>query len=183
MSKIVIFNGSPNKEGNTRTISKALAEEAAKEEHEVITYNIPDMNFSGCKACNNCYKIEDKPCIMDDDFNTVAEDIINADIIVYSMPVYFYTIPGEIKNMIDKMHAFMMARIDLSGKKLALISACALDDETVFEGMQIAVEKIAKHMGWELIGEVLVPGIGGLNSKTLEETNAIQEAKNLVNKF
>ena len=77
------------------------------------------MNVSGCRACDTCYKTG-KACSFDDDFNVMAPDILNADGIVFTMPVYWYTMPSQIKAVLDKMYSFVVGEKDISGKKCAL---------------------------------------------------------------
>ena len=75
------------------------------------------MNVGGCRACETCFK-SGKACSFDDDFNTIAPHILEADDIVFAMPVYWYSIPGQIKNVIDKIYSFCVAGKDVAGKRL-----------------------------------------------------------------
>ena len=60
------------------------------------------MNIGGCRACETCFKTG-KACSFNDDFNTIAPAIQEADAVVVSTPVYWYSIPSQIKAVIDKL--------------------------------------------------------------------------------
>ena len=116
---IVVITGSPRKNGNSFALTDAFVEAAKKKGHEVVRYDAAFMNVSGCRACDTCYKTG-KACSFDDDFNVMAPDILNADGIVFTMPVYWYTMPSQIKAVLDKMYSFVVGEKDISGKKCAL---------------------------------------------------------------
>ena len=79
------------------------------------------MNIGGCRACETCFKTG-KACSFNDDFNTIAPAIQEADAVVFSTLVYWYSIPSQIKAVIDKLFSFYNAKVDLSGKECALIT-------------------------------------------------------------
>ena len=101
MTKILVINGSSRKNGNTAKLSNALITRSIQRGNQVEKYNIYDLNIGPCTACGKCYKKKTVPCIIDDDFNKIVESIKEAEVIVFSTPVYFYSIPGALKNLID----------------------------------------------------------------------------------
>ena len=58
----------------------------------------------------------------DDDFNTIAPAILEADAVVFSMPVYWYSIPAQIKGVIDRLFSFVVGGKDIAGKECAVIA-------------------------------------------------------------
>ena len=118
------------------------------------------MKIGGCHACNTCYKTG-KPCTFDDDFNKIAPAVLGADVVVFSMPTYWFSIPSNIKGVLDRMYCFLMGdkMEQASGKKAALM-ACCMDDLSCMDAIKMTFEKSFDLMGWKNIGEVLIPGVG-----------------------
>ena len=75
--------------------------------------------MGGCRACETCFSTG-KACTFDDDFNTIAPAILEADVIVFTMPVYWYSIPAQIKGVIDRIFSMVVGGKDIAGKECAL---------------------------------------------------------------
>lgn len=115
--------------------------------------------MSGCLACDTCYQ-NGKPCSVDEAFNSIADDILSADVLVFAMPVYWYTIPAQIKAVIDHLYCFCLReKEEYFGKQCALLACCEEHDLSVLDGVRIPFERTAALSKWEVIGEVLVPGV------------------------
>ena len=101
--------------------------------------------------------------------------------VVFSMPVYWYSIPAQIKAVIDKLYSFCVAGKDIAGKECMLIACCEEDDMSVLDGVRIPVERSAALMKWKMAGEVLIPGV--LNTGDIEKTDGCQQAAALAEKI
>ena len=84
--KIIVITGSPRKNGNSFAMTDAFIKEAEKKGHSVTRFDAAAMNVGGCHACETCYKTG-KACSFDDDFNVIAPAVLEADVVVFSMPV------------------------------------------------------------------------------------------------
>ena len=155
---IVVITGSPRKNGNSFAMTDSFIKAAKAKGHTVTRFDAAMMKLDGCHACETCYKTG-KPCSFDDDFNTIAEAILDADALVFTMPVYWYSIPSKIKSVIDRIYSLVVGGKDISGKECALIVCCEEDDVTVLDGVRIPMERTAALNKWKMIGEVLVPGV------------------------
>lgn len=178
--KIVVITGSPRKNGNSFAMTDAFIKAAEEKSHRVTRFDAAEMNVSGCHACETCYKT-DKACSFDDDFNLIAPAVLDADVVVFSMPVYWYSIPAQIKAVIDKLYSFCVAGKDIAGKECMLIACCEEDDMSVLDGVRIPVERSAALMKWHMAGEVLIPGV--LNTGDIEKTDGCQQAAALADKI
>lgn len=178
--KIVVITGSPRKNGNSFAMTDAFIKAAEAKGHIVTRFDAAMKNVGGCHACETCFKTE-KACSFDDDFNTIAPAILEADAVVFTMPVYWYSIPAQIKGVIDKMFSFVVAGKDIAGKQCALITCCEEDDMSVMDGVRIPIERSAALLKWNMVGEVLVPGV--LNAGDIEKTDGCKQAAALVEKF
>lgn len=180
MKKIVVITGSPRKNGNSLAMTEAFIKSAEALGHSVKRFDAAEMNVQGCRACQTCYSTGNA-CTFDDDFNTIADDILAADAIVFSMPVYWYSIPAQIKCVIDKMYSFCVAEKDYAGKECALIACCEENDMTVLDGVRIPIERTAALMQWKMAGEVLIPGV--LNEGDINKTDGKAQAAALAAKI
>ena len=175
--KIVVITGSPRKDGNSFAMTKAFIEAAEAKGHTVIRFDAAAKNVGGCHACETCYK-SGKACSFDDDFNTLAPDILDADAVVFTMPVYWYSIPAQIKGVIDKLFSLVVGGKDIAGKKCALITCCEEQDMSVMDGVRVPIERSAALLKWEMAGEVLIPGV--LNVGDIANTDGCQKAAALA---
>ena len=137
-------------------------------------------NVGGCRACEACFKTG-KACSFDDDFNAIAPILLEADAVVFTMPVYWYSIPAQIKGVIDKLFSFCVAGKDIAGKACALIACCEENDLSVLDGVRIPMERSAALLRWNMVGEVLVPGV--LNTGDIEKTDGCKRAAALAEKM
>lgn len=176
--KIVVITGSPRKNGNSFAMTDAFIKAAEAKGHTVTRFDAALKKLDGCHACETCYSTG-KACSFDDEFNTLAPAILEADVIVFTMPVYWYSIPAQIKNVIDRLFSFVVGGKDISGKECALIACCEENDMTVLDGVRIPIERSAALIKWKMAGEVLIPGV--LNTGDIEKTDGCKQAADLAN--
>lgn len=178
--KIVVITGSSRKNGNSFAMTDSFIDSAIEKGHTVTRFDAAMMKIGGCHACETCYKTG-KACSFDDDFNTIAPAVPEADAIVFTMPVYWYSIPSQIKGVIDKIYSLVIGGKDISGKECALIACCEEDDLSVLDGVRIPMERTAALNKWNMVGEVLVPGV--LNPGDIEKTDGCRQAAELADKI
>lgn len=178
--KIVVITGSPRKNGNSFAMTDAFIRAAEGKGHTVTRFDAAMKNVGGCHACETCFKTG-KACSFDDDFNVIAPAIQEADAVVFTMPVYWYSIPAQIKGVIDRLFSFCVAGKDVAGKACALITCCEEDDLSVMDGVRIPVERSAALLKWKMVGEVLIPGV--LNAGDIEKTDGCSQAAALAEKI
>ena len=175
--KIVVITGSPRKKGNSFAMTDAFIKAAEAKGHTVVRFDAAMKKVGGCRACETCYSTG-KACTFDDDFNTVAPDILEADALVFTMPLYWYSIPAQIKGVIDRIYSLVIGGKDITGKKCALIACCEEEDAAMLDGIRIPMERICALNKWEMVGEVLVPGV--LKVGDIEKTDGCQKAAALI---
>ena len=178
--KIVVITGSPRKNGNSFAMTDAFIQAAEAKGHQVTRFDAAMMNVGGCHACETCFKTG-KACSFDDGFNTIAPAILEADAVVFTMPVYWYSIPAQIKGVIDKLFSLVVGGKDIAGKECAMIVCCEEDDMSVMDGVRIPLERSAALMKWHMVGEVLVPGV--LHPGDIDKTDGCRKAAELAEKF
>ncbi len=175
--KIVVITGSPRKNGNSFAMTEAFIKAAEEKGHTVTRFDAAMKKVGGCHACETCYSTG-KACTFDDDFNTIAPAILEADAIVFTMPVYWYSIPAQIKGVIDRIFSLVVGGKDIAGKECALITCCEEEDMSVMDGVRIPMERMCDLNKWKMVGEVLIPGV--LNAGDIDKTDGCKKAAALA---
>ncbi len=176
--KIVVITGSPRKNGNSFAMTDSFIKAAEAKGHTITRFDAALKNVGGCRACETCFSTG-KACTFDDDFNTIAPAILEADVIVFTTPVYWYSIPAQIKGVIDRIFSLVVGGKDIAGKECALITCCEEEDMTVMDGVRIPIERMAALNKWKMAGEVLIPGV--LNVGDIDKTEGCKKAADLAN--
>jgi multimeric flavodoxin WrbA len=100
--KVVAFNGSPRKEGNTFQSIRMVLEELQKEGIETEIIQLGGTEIRGCRACFKCFERKDRQCIQKDALNSFVEKMIEAEGIIIGSPTYFANVSTEVKALIDR---------------------------------------------------------------------------------
>ncbi|OPX44656.1 flavodoxin family protein [Clostridium thermobutyricum] len=106
--KVVAFNGSPRKEGNTYNAIKIVAEQLEKEGIEVEIIHVGNKAVRGCLACGGCSRNKNEKCVIQtDEVNDWIQKMKEADGIILGSPVHYSAIGGTMKSFLDR--AFYVA--------------------------------------------------------------------------
>lgn len=110
--KVVAFNGSPHKEGNTFHAIKMVANELEKEGIDVEIVHVGNKDIRGCLACNGCVKNQDEKCVIKDEVNEWIQKMKQADGIIFGSPVHFASVGATMKAFLDR--AFYVTSVNKS---------------------------------------------------------------------
>ena len=117
--KVVAFNGSPRKDGNTETLIRHVLAELEKEGIETETVHVGGKSIHGCIACGKCFENKDKKCVIDKDIvNNCIEKMLEADGIILASPTYFADLTPELKALIDRAGFVSKANGELFRRKV-----------------------------------------------------------------
>jgi multimeric flavodoxin WrbA len=103
--KILLVMGSPRKEGNSATLAKQVAAGAEAGGAEVESFTLHGMNIQPCTACNACREEKSKGCVIDDDMEVLYSKLRQADALVISSPIYWFTVSAQTKLFMDRWYA------------------------------------------------------------------------------
>jgi len=110
--KVVAFNGSPKKEGNTFHGIKIVAEELEKEGIKVEIIHVGNKLIRGCLACNGCVKNQNEKCVINDEVNEWIQKMKEADGIILGSPVHYSALGATMKAFLDR--AFYVTSVNKS---------------------------------------------------------------------
>jgi len=118
--KVVAFNGSPRKDGNTTLLINHAFRELKKEGIETELVQLSERDIHGCIACYKCIDNKDQRCaVKDDAANECIEKMIKAEGIILGSPVYFSDVTPEMKALIDRAGFVHFANGGLYQNKVA----------------------------------------------------------------
>ena len=101
--KVVLFNGSPRKEGNTFHCLNIVMEELKQEGIECDYVWIGMEKLQGCTACLKCIDNDDQRCVLPNDkMNEYIQKMLDADGIIIGSPTYFSNVTTSIKALIER---------------------------------------------------------------------------------
>lgn len=101
--KVVAFNGSPKKEGNTYQALRMVGAELENAGIEFEITHVGDKAIRGCIACNQCASNKNERCVLPGDpVNDLIQKMKEADGIILASPVYYSAIAGTMKSFLDR---------------------------------------------------------------------------------
>jgi multimeric flavodoxin WrbA len=101
--KVVAFNGSARKDGNTAILVRTVFGELERAGIETELYQLAGKTIHGCKACYRCVENKDRRCAVKNDIvNDCIEKMLAADGIILASPTYFSDVTSEIKALMDR---------------------------------------------------------------------------------
>ena len=135
--KIVVLTGSPRKNGNSAYLAEQFIKGAEEKGHDVFRFDCAFKQVEPCRACNRCGM--DGPCIFNDDFQELRPHLIEADMVVFATPMYYFSISAQ------KKAAFLMTYADTAKKEA--------------EPMLVHYHTLMDYLGWTSVSEVVASGV------------------------
>lgn len=153
--KILVLTGSPRKNGNSNILADNFIKGATEAGHEVVRFDSAFKEVHPCIGCNSCGM--NGPCVFKDDFEFVRQHIVDADMIVFATPMYYFGFSAQLKAVIDRFYA-INGQIHRP-KKAALLMTYA-DNSAEKEAILVNhYNFLVKYLGWENVGQVIAPGV------------------------
>jgi multimeric flavodoxin WrbA len=149
--KVVAFNGSARKNGNTAILVNHVFRELEKEGIETELIQLAGKKIRGCIACNKCFENKDQRCsVTHDVLNSCIEKMIETDGIILASPTYFANISTELKALIDRSGMTSIANGGMFKRKVGAAVVA------VRRGGSIHAFNAINHFFF--IGQMVVPG-------------------------
>ena len=177
--KVIAFNGSPRKDGNTTILTNYVLRELEKEGIETELIQLAGKKIHGCIACYKCMENKDRRCsVKNDGLNECLEKMIPADGIILASPTYFADVTAEMKALIDRSGFVARANDHMFKRKVgaAVITARRAGSIHAFDSIN--------H--FFLISQMIIPGssywnlgFGNAKGEVEKDEEAIQVMKDL----
>ena len=171
--KVIAFNGSARKEGNTAILVRQVFAELEKEGIETELVHLAGKQIYGCKACMQCFANKNLQCIIKkDDVNEYVQKMSEADGIILASPTYFTDVSTEMKALIDRVGLVIRANDNLLKRKVgaAVVAVRRAGSIHVFDTIN--------H--FYTISEMIIPGSCYWNmgiGREIGEVNSDEEGK------
>ena len=160
MKKVIVISTSLRPGSNSHALAEQFAKgaEAAGHEVELVTLRGKEIRF--CVGCLSCQQTG--ACIFKDDVSAIMESVLNADVVCWATPIYYYEMSGQMKTLIDRMNA--MYPKDYRFRDIYLLTTAAEDEAFVPQRAESGLQ------GWidcygkcRLKGHLFCGGVGGAN--------------------
>jgi multimeric flavodoxin WrbA len=156
--KVLGILGSPRLGGNSDILldqALAGAKEAGATVEKVI---LARKKISGCLDCGKCNKAG--VCVIKDDMPAILKKILQADVIIHSVPLYFWAMTAQMKAYLDRWCAFFDENWEwhkpyapkMNGKKIGLITVCGDPDPSTSDPIVQSFKKTCEFTKMNLYG-------------------------------
>ena len=174
MKNIFVIKTSPRVGGNSDRLADEFIKGAREAGNNVDQVSLTNKDIKFCRGCLVCQQTHE--CVIKDDTEPIRKKMLEADVIVWSTPVYYFCISGQMKTMIDRSNP--LYSMDYKFRDVILLATAAEDESTTVEGTVKATQ------GWvdcfEHASLKHVVFAGGVTSKgDIEGHKALKEAYNL----
>lgn len=169
--KVLLINGSPKgKASNSLRLAEAFLEgfKASVPEAETELLELRGKRIEPCRGCFGCWSGTPGRCVIDDDMAGLLDKRIKADIVIWSFPLYFFGVPGPLKNFIDRQLPMALPfmeenadgtgsgshppRYDISGQRHVVISTCGFySAEKNYDSVCSMFDHICGKGGYETV--------------------------------
>ena len=156
--KVLVISTSLRRHSNSHALAEEFAEGAKEAGHQVELISLIGRQIEYCVGCLSCQRTGQ--CVIEDDANLIAEKMLNADVICYATPIYYYEMAGQMKTLLDRMNPLFSA--DYKFRDVYMLSTAADDGPHVSDravnGLEGWIECFAKA---ELAGSLFAGGVTG----------------------
>ena len=128
--KVLVISTSPRKGGNSETLADEFIRGAREAGNDVEKVTLYDKDIRFCKGCLVCQNTQ--RCVIHDDADTVVQNMLTADAIVFATPIYYYGMCGQMKTLLDRANPLFSA--DYRFRDIYLLAAAAEEDGHTVDG-------------------------------------------------
>lgn len=149
--KVVAFNGSARKDGNTAVMIKRVLSVLESKGFDTELVQLAGEQIQGCNACRTCHKTKNSRCVIEsDNVNAYIQKMIEADGVILGSPVYFSMMTPEMKALIDRAGYVARANSNLFKRKVgaAVVVARRAGGIPTFDALN----------NFFLINQMIIPG-------------------------
>ena len=154
---IVVLEGSPNQHGSSNMLADEFIRGAKEAGHKVTIIDAAHADIHPCTGCVHCGY--EGPCVQKDDMEQFRKEILDADMMVFVTPLYYYGMSAQLKILIDRFCAFNSS-IQRKRMKSALLAVAWNSDSWTFEALDAHYQTLVRYLNLQDMGMVLGYGCG-----------------------
>lgn len=137
MSKnILVISASLRKNSNSEALADEFLKGAKEAGHNAEKLSLAGKTINFCIGCLSCQKTH--KCVIDDDSREITEKMLNADVIVFATPVYYYSVCGQLKTLLDRANPLFAS--DYKFCDIYLLATAAEDEIETVKGTETAMQ-------------------------------------------
>jgi len=183
VKEIVVFNGSPRKDGNTTTLLDLIARGARDHGAQVHYHVLFKMRFMACQSCFSCRLNDD--CVINDEVHAALQQVKAADAVVIGSPIYMMQMTGPVKNLYDRFFPLTDAdwRPRFGTKKMVAVYTQGMDDPHLYESYFEYTAAMFPWFGFDLVETIVCTNANDPESAerdTALKTRAYEAGKSLA---
>lgn len=144
MKKILVINGSPNKNGHTKTIVEDLLSTVDEKDIEIVKVDCYAKKINPCIDCKCCSRKQGQ-CSIKDDMESVYNHLKECDIVILASPMYFGMFPAPLKALIDRCQLIWSEKYIFNKTAKPKQGIVVFDSGIGWNNMYIPMETIAKY--------------------------------------
>ncbi|MBQ7690011.1 MAG: flavodoxin family protein [Muribaculaceae bacterium] len=127
MKRVIVISTSLRRGSNSDMLADSFVEGAKRAGNDVEKISLVGKDIQFCKGCLGCQKLG--KCVINDDANDIMAKVLEADVVVWATPIYYYEMSGQMKTLIDRMNA--MFSLDYKFRDVYLLTTAAEDEEEI----------------------------------------------------
>lgn len=155
--KIVVLKGSPNINGSSNMLAKSFIEGAQEVGHDIVEIDAAHADVSPCIGCIHCgYEGE---CSLSDDMDAIRKEILDADMMVFVTPLYYYGFSAQLKTLIDRFCS-RNSSIQRKHMKSVLLTVAYNADDWTFDALEAHYDTLVRYLNLNDCGRILGYGCG-----------------------
>ncbi|MGI5929705.1 flavodoxin family protein [Pseudoflavonifractor sp.] len=128
--KVLVISTSPRKGGNSETLADEFIRGARDAGNDVEKVTLYDKDIRFCRGCLVCQNTQ--RCVIYDDADTIVQNMLTADAIVFATPIYYYGMCGQMKTLLDRANPLFPT--DYRFRDIYLLAAAAEEDGHTVDG-------------------------------------------------
>ena len=155
--KILIMESSPHKNGSSNLLAESFARGALESGHSVEVFDVAKAKIHPCLACEACGM--SGPGVQNDDMSKLKEKILQADMVVFVTPLYYFGMSAQLKTAIDRCYSFN-SNLHAKDLKTVLIATSWDSNEVKMQPLVVHYQMICRYLGFKDNGMILGLGCG-----------------------
>ncbi len=177
--KVLGILGSPRRGGNSELLLDKALEGAQSRGLDTEKIVLNELKFSPCQECAGCAR--NGKCVVNDEMQLIYKKVDRADRIILASPIFFGSLPAQVKAMIDRYQCRWAAKnifkkaSRAKAKKGYLILVSAANKDSFFKNAESIVKNLFAVLDIEFKGKLYCPNVDN-KAGILEHPDCLKQA-------